>query len=386
MADQGGEGNQTDERVELPAVNSGVFTLTVEDLNGDCFIVGAEGETEVETSTNIVYFPHNWPADNRMENGLTNAMCLDLLKLNYMQSTQAGRIPEVAAKVAFVRMLASKQVHMHPDFTTALKHVKYNHARRLTAEAQAALVRQYPADFDAILNRELPADIKTKLRKHYSDYVCCVAYIFRVRGHHYKVDYLDRYKTLWNRCLHAESDLPLPWEFLATDALHAITPIDLDNFWHECVETSKCAGTLIKRFDSAPAGCAGVSALNRGLQDVLMLFPGVIDRVPESYAAFTALKDRVLNSRWGGSVNNRYYGTHRIRVDENAIGALASVVMGVYEYLAEGSKLRDSPALKRLAEIAPATGGALGVAAFRATKDERLSMLAATNANSENVG
>jgi len=118
-----------------------------------------------------------------------------------------------------------------------------------------------------------------------------------------------------------------------------------------------------------------VVALKRGLDDVRILFPGVVDNVPDTFDAFNATLDAVQKSRWGGSVNARYYGAARIRVDEGSIGVLASVVMGVYDQLAPESKLRNSPALKRLAETAPATGGAIGLAAKRTVNNENMTLL-----------
>jgi hypothetical protein len=154
-------------------------------------------------------------------------------------------------------------------------------------------------------------------------------------------------------------------------------PDILDSFWEKCAASSRCAGALIKRFDSAPAGAAGIMALKRGLDDVMMLFPGVVRNVPASYQAFNQIVDTVNANRWAGSVNARFYGSQRLRIREGDVGALASVVLGVYNQLAADSKLVDSPSLKRLAEIAPATGGAIGLAARRATQSEEFNLLTA---------
>jgi hypothetical protein len=191
-------------------------------------------------------------------------------------------------------------------------------------------------------------------------------------------DFEDRYSTLWSRCLYKPEDLPLEWQFVATDALHAIMPDVLDIFWRSAADNARCAGTLIKRIDSAPAGAAGVVALERGLSDVVMLFPAITEKVPEAYEEFKSVVAQTKSSRWACSVNARFYGVSRARVDEAKIGALASVVLGVYEHLAPASKLRDSMALQRLAQIAPVTGGAIGIAAGRAARDDRLNLISYT--------
>jgi hypothetical protein len=359
------------------------LVLDNDDLNGDCFIAGAEGEPEISTATNIVQIPPGFNGPNDADAGavmeVNGAMANSIIKLNYVYLRNAGRAPDVAARSAYIRFLALKNGLVSQNFTVAAHNVRYNHTAQLTQADYDTMIALYTNEWRDNLVAVLPAEVRKNLRLNFADYTCCVAYIFRVRGHHYKDEFEDRYKTLWARCLKTEAELPIAWQYIATDALHAIMPDILDSFWANCVATSRCAGTLIKRFDSAPAGCAGVSALKRGLDDVLMLFPGVVRRVPGAHAAFNRVVTSLANSRWGGSINCRFYGVQRIRVDESQIGALASVVMGIYEQLAHDSKLRESPALRRLAEIAPATGGAMGLAALRATKDESLSLIGSTD-------
>lgn len=353
-----------------------------DDLNGDCFIAGAEGEPEILINTNQTFVPHGLVGANAGAEGqavvIPNDLANSFIRVNVARLMAGTRSIQEAAKVSYIRFLAFRQGLISPHFAPAAHHVRYNHCVQLN-EADTT------ADNDAVtdaqkneINAILSVEVRRQLRVNFADYTCCVAYIFRVRGHHYKDDFEDRYVSLWSRCLKNADDLPLAWKFIATDALHAIMPDVLDDFWGRCVANARCAGTLIKRFDSAPAGCAGLSALRRGLEDVSMLFPRVVERVPDSYAAYKDILTQLETSRWGGSINCRFYGVARVRVDESRVGALASVVLGIYDQLASTSKLRDSPALKRLAEIAPATGGALGLAALHAIRDDAFSLLSAT--------
>jgi hypothetical protein len=211
----------------------------------------------------------------------------------------------------------------------------------------------------------LTKEWKANARKHFTDIVCCIAYIFRVRGHHYKADLKDRYLSLWGRCLHDEKDLPLPWDILATDVFHAIFPDTLDDFWIESADKTRCAGTLIKRVDSAPAGAAGILALEKGYNDIAMTFPFIEDRIKEPVETMKRIVVDLENSRWGGSINHNLYGVPKLRYNETNVGVLASVVVGVYKTMAQDSLLLQSPALLRLAELAPATGGAIGIMAKR---------------------
>jgi len=367
---------------------SDIFGISVEDLNGECFVVGAEGEREEKIDTNEVVFPHNMPAGDDATPGqnvdIEQNMANLFIYANVKQSVSAGRNPADAAKIAYVRFLAARQGLMSPHFSVSAHHVRYNNSVFLTkgaTDAHQANLAKVGAEADPVvaqIREALSSDVRSKLRKNFANIVCCVAYVFRVRGHHYRDDFNTRYASLWSRCLVRPDDNPLSWELCATDALHAIMPDVLDLFWGTCVMQSRCAGALIKRYDSAPAGVAGIVALKRGLDDVRIIFPTIINNVPEAFDEFNRVLKLVVESRWGGSVNARYYGATRIRINEGSVGVLASVVMGVYEQLASESKLRESPALQRLAQTAPATGGAIGLAARRTVQSDRMLLIEAT--------
>lgn len=360
-----------------------LFGVVTEDLNGECFIVGAEGEVEEHVDTNIIYVPHGMAVATNQSVGNMQVHDQDqvaqFVLCNMAVDLPAGVNRTLAdrAKIAYIRYLAVRNGLASPDFDPAANNVKYNHTERLsearTQELETAGLAS--TEIKTAIQNTLTGPYRKLCRRMFMDCVCCIAYIFRVRGHHYKDDFQTRYDTLWSRCLHTPADLPLQWNYLATDALHAVMPVHLDAIWADCVTNARCAGALIKRFDAAPAGVAGVFALKRGLDDVMMIFPGVVNNIPDAYRSFVQMFTRLKQSRWGGSINARYYGAQRIRVDEGSIGALASVVMGVYDQLASDSKLRESPALARLAQTAPATGGAIGLAARNATSDRRLNLL-----------
>jgi hypothetical protein len=354
------------------------------DLNGACFVVGAEGEAEILTDTNLVVIPPGCPVQTVEHTGeaiaYTSAQSDLLMFANFAKLVEAGRTEEVAARVAYLRFLSVRQGYMSPNYDPVAHNVKYNHCVNIDATEYARLRALVSAAGLAAIRASCTVQVRATMRRNFMDYVCCVAYIFRVRGHHYKAEIEDRYKTLWSRCLKDPGEVVLPWMNIATDSLHAIMPDVLDDVWGYAVTNARCAGTLCKRWDSAPAGSAGIAALRRGLEDVMMLFPRVVERVPVAYAEFVRLNDLLEGSRWGGSINNRFYGVPRIRIDEGKVGALASVVMGVYEQLAPDSRLRESPALKRLAEIAPATGGAIGNAANKATRSEAFSLISEVRA------
>lgn len=360
-----------------------LFGVVVEDLNGECFIAGAEGEVEEYVSSNVIVIPHNFDVAPNAEFGTQRTHSEDDVAAFVLCNMQV-RLPDGVtrsysdrAKIAYIRYLAVRNGLASPHFDVTSNHVRYNHTEQLSETDTGRIINDALANIPlkTALQTTLTAPFRKLCRKMFSDIVCCIAYVFRVRGHHYKEDFQARYDTLWSRCLHNPADLPLQWQYLATDALHAIMPVHLDNYWTHCVGNAKCAGALIKRYDAAPAGVAGMFALKRGLDDVMMIFPGVVNNIPDAYSSFVRTFNELKQTRWGGSINARYYGAQRVRVDESSIGALASVVMGVYDQLASDSKLRESPALLRLAQTAPATGGAIGLAARNATSDVRLNLL-----------
>lgn len=363
------------------------------DINGDCFILGSEGEPEIQLATNTVYFPPGFPVANDGTIGAhqnpTVAQIGDFIKVNTYHLFHSGMPFNDALTCAYIRYLCAREGIVSPAFTNVAHHVNLNDAVLMTANQQTAFnngltaghnaVFPDEAQFNAAWGASANAINKAAIRSVFTDIVCCVAYMFRVRGHHYRAEFAARYASLWARCLHAPTDLPTNWQNLATSATHAIMPDVLDDFWRRAVQNSRCAGTLIKRFDSAPAGVAGIAALKRGLDDIQMIFPGVADRVPDARDEFNQVYQQVIGNRWAGSINCRFYGVNRLNVNEAAFGALASVVVGIYDKLANDSPLLDSPALKRLASIAPATGGAIGAAAAATTKSEAFLLFAPGN-------
>lgn len=366
------------------------FAVNDEDLNGDCFILGTEGEPEEDVELNHVIYNIDTPAATDNQAGTHIAYTAGeagrFIKMNTYYLYDRGVVFKDALYMAYLRFLATRNGLISPEFTTNVWNVRYNDAVRLSQQASDNFVLHYtPGDNAAHQNAQAFTDAwnaaanvinKATARKVFSDIVCCIAYIFRVRGHHYRADFEGKYKALWSRCLHVEADLETTWQNLATTALHAIMPRILDDFWQASVVGSSCAGALIKRFDSAPAGAAGILALKKGIDDIGMIFPQIIDRVPDSKLAFDNIYAQVSGTRWGASINSRYYGAQRIQYNESDVGALASVVLGVYEQLAPGADLRDSMALQRLAKIAPATGGAIGQAAVRTTRSDRMLLIA----------
>jgi hypothetical protein len=335
-----------------------------DDLNGECLIGNPEGEKLEMTPATRVVFPHNTPAaaNNAPATNVAfsnaQAQAFVLAQMNALRAYDGQISINVAAAVSYIRFLAARKGLISPDFQTATYNVNYNDAVRLPANAN---VDGALGDWDeARLRAAFSGDFKRRIRNQFSDLVCMVAYMFRVRGHHFLPDMDAKYDVLWQRCLRRVEEKPANWEFIARHALHAVMPQVLDTFWHNCVNQSVCSGALIKRYDSAPAGSSGILALQKGVDDIRLVLPGAFDLVADQVQALSEISESIKGSRWGASVNHNYYGVPRIRIDEAAVGVLASVTLGVYAQLAPNAQVRNAPSLKRLAELAPVTGGAIG--------------------------
>jgi hypothetical protein len=181
-----------------------------------------------------------------------------------------------------------------------------------------------------------------------------------------------KYVGLWKKCLKSEDNPGLTWKVIAHDALHAIFPVVLDNYWQKVVTDGMVAGALAKRFDSAPAGVAAIRAVYTGSQDLCMAIPGMRDRFKSHFDKLDEMIDNMRVNRWAGSINRRYYGAGRLDFDEHEFGAIASVVYHALNTFAADSPLLKSNALKRVKDNAPITGGIMGRNIATAVQDPAL--------------
>lgn len=356
------------------------FQFDNEDLNGECLIGNPEGEQLVRSNLTNVPFSHDSPAaaDGQHDRAVVfnNAQAMDFVQLQLGQIRAADNtiVLADASKIAYLRFLAARLGLISPAFVPANYHVDYNDAGRIGAHDDHAAGL---GDWDqASIRGALTAPVKRRLRECFVDLVCMVAYMFRVRGHHYLDDMEGKYDTLWQRCLRRIEDKPVAWVHVARTAFHAIMPSVLDGFWVRCANAGLCSGAMIKRVDSAPAGSSGILALKKGVSDVQLILPGAFEVVSEQLEALDQLVAQVQGNRWGASVNHRYYGVPRIRIDEGAVGVLASVALGVYTQLAPQAELRNAPSLQRMATLAPVTGGAIGRMAVATVQSGRRLLLA----------
>lgn len=322
------------------------------DYDGECFICGSEGEIEERKTAQLVPIPAELaetlkpdPDHKRDQMMLFYCMQYSFLVFNLPS------IPiDVVAKISALRTLVYKEGLYNWHVKCAEKFCKYDDFIVNTKHVETRPMNECPLDH---------AWMK-KIRPLFTDMLCCVAYMFRTRAHHFVGDMSARYTSLWNRCLHQDVPLGLDWNYIACHVCHAIYPIDLDKIWQDAISNSRCAGTLIKRWDCAPAGTAGIRAVRRGLDDVNTVCPNLFPDHHRAVRHLVQIENELSSNRWAGSVNSRLYGAQRVVYNEGILGVLAAAILQLLDKFASGSMLRNSNALHRIAENAPIAGGVLG--------------------------
>jgi len=345
-----------------------------EDLNGDCFIAGDTGETEEKLVHRIVYIPAGTPTASQplVQVKLSNLQMVDLVNVNYyaLKTHVAGISDADAAKIAWIRALAVREGLISEKFRAAMYNCRYSEVQIVAptdgVTLAAAIFAVAPVgtvvhdgaigSVHQLARVVLDAKTRSDLRKNFATYVSCVAYMFRVRGHHWLADINERFEDLWKRCLKDGVNPGVKWEFIAHHALHAVYPVVLDQFWINMANSGSIPGTLVKRIDASPAGVAGIRALDVGMQDLANTVPGFKHLNKEHYDEVGKFVERLKDERWAGSINRKFYGGTAVDFNEARFGSIAATVLAALNNFASNSPLKNSQALQRMARNAPISG------------------------------
>lgn len=357
-----------DESVSLPH-NFDVDAVRFKDANGETFTGTSEGENLVSEAGNLILIPPmlapatqpfeevNWKDGEILLFLVTNFAHLKPLLVN---------VPDQDIYlICYHRYLAVHLGLVSPLFATSDFHVDYNDCVWASEKEFAAGIKLLGADNGASFLKLATEDQLTTLRLTFTDRVCLVAFVFRTRAHHYTDDLLPTYANVWAKTRHARGSELIAWKLIAVNALHAIFPILLERFWKASIDGGLCNGALVKRFDSAAAGCAGAFVINQGLADIRQIAVGVDTRLASTVSYLEELIAQLKGSRYAGSVNHRYYGVARVRVDESRLGTAASLIKAALDGLAPEDPLGKSAALRRIAGLAPITGRLLARAVIQ---------------------
>jgi len=337
--------------------NAETVKYALEALNGDSFTGSQEGENLVSSASNIYVLDEKlatyYATESCGKTGLDSDQVYHTLLENLSALIRQGEKGSDAVLLATLRACAVKHGLVSPNFKPEAFYVKYSETRygresETALEAAKQLVDAH-------------GEVIAMVTKWFTDIVCCVAYVFRARGHHFveKGKYLEYYTKLWAKLRHDESGIQLPWAKIATVGLHAVFPSILDDFWLEASSEQRCSGALVKRINVAPAGSAGPYVLKQGLNDLLIIAPGIKSALAGCIASLERHLELLSAHRFEGSVNARYYGAKRCAMNESTVGALAATIYAAVNQLVEDSPLKSSAALKRIADQAPITGAVL---------------------------
>lgn len=395
------------------------FVLTYEDINGAIHTAGLQGQQEELHDDLICWIPHaddlpalahlltpEWGVQNEAE---WRRLLSDIYSMNFrylfeFHQTAHGNA-ERCRIMAYLRMALFRAGLVKPGVAAGNKHCRYtlvqsHHMRREWHTCDAASRTAVVAAFEARLGNQAENTLVTwlacfggnggargtavghnalqltlaahggwtidravakRLRSQLSDLVCVVAYMFRARGHHYAEGYDETYNRIWKGTVFSEQqdDCGIPWSLLARDVMKVIFPVDLDAYWTRCSDEGSCSGNLVIRHDCAPAGCASIVAIRRGVDDLLMAFPQLHEPFNAQIHHLEHIEGLIGASRWAGSINSRYYGEEKARYDEARLASLAATILAALDSFSRNAPLLKSAALKRVAQSAPITGAIL---------------------------
>lgn len=395
--------------------------ILAEDLNGQCFILGGSGEVMDDNPRYTVYIPPGRPnvwipgtkwsdyaATATAETTQAARFFLEnVFWINYdmlgnaIHGADMNQLNRLC--VAYIRMLGVREGLIDEREMADNHRCRYNNAKlHLTRDmllrthngvngvaiAIGALTDDLADVAELWLNTEnnkhdanhqiyirpvdandqaawgaITPEIRATIRTDFTDAVCLLAYMFRVRGHHFLDEMENRYGELWEKCLKGRNKLVgnLPWKLVVCEGLHAIFPDTLDGYWRAQRTANQIAGALYLRFDSYPAGCASVAALRAGFDDLVLAMPGFAAKLEEVDRRIKTYEDLLSANRWGGSINHNLYGATKVTIVEKEFAAISAFILAALKALAPRAPLVNSAALKRMAANAPITGAVMAI-------------------------
>ena len=161
------------------------------------------------------------------------------------------------------------------------------------------------------------------------------------------------YESLWAKIESTSEKFKATWAMLSTDALHAIFPCILDQYWDLMRLRSQISPSLILRWTVPAAGTAAVFAVKVGWDDARSVYGVILTQHTELEKYLDDLLAKWQDGRWNHSINAKYYGASSDRLDLSRLKPLCATVYGVYQTGAPEASLLLSPALKREALGAP---------------------------------
>lgn len=343
-------------------------------INGDILISLPKGEIYDATAVRQVITVTDLPGRNEDNNFAVLAtdrnVANAILVLNF-ETIRAGLQAlgnDVIADYAYLRFLALKYNLCSVSFTgptikncyNEVKYARHNNANlsanEVIADDNAGVPQARKRVVAQALGQRLTDVRCSVLNKCFRDIVCLMAFMFRTRGHHWLPNYDAAYNRLWRKCAAYNEIGDLNWSHITTIVLHAIPPNVLDNYWVTCARNDTCDVILSLRISSLAAGTSVYGIIANSISDLTATFPNLLKKLDREVDHVTNAYDEIKKDRWAHSINARFYGSDNERLPEANIGSLGSIIKSCIHALNEDHPINASPALERVANLAPITG------------------------------
>ena len=356
------------------------------DINGDFYVAGQQGEIEEDLAYRHVVIPRKHVdvfrlgiKPNKNDVNVQEA-CRDTIKANYWYVLAHPKANNPrhsflkAARIAYLRVLGLLLGVGDSQDQPAAHNCRYNDVKIIDTNATVAIDTDNVPITDDVPNWAADAVWRIGVRRKVTDILGNIGFNMRTRGHHGLDDMVDRYERVWHKCLYDEDNPGLEWLELAHDVYHFLYPDVLDGFWVDACTNERCAGALIKRVNSFAAGTAAVGAVATGLEDLTIVFPKMRDLLDPAYAEIERCMTVIggTGGRWAGSINRRYYGAGELVPNERVMASAAAVTLAALAAMQSDAPLRNSDALKRVGRNAPITGHIIQQIITKATQHDRM--------------
>ena len=335
-------------------------------LNGQLYSNNETGETEIDVTAYRIPIRTTCPDSGGTHLFLddiqdTNSTLRAPIVLNELQTSTfltdqvvylredcniaAGDMPNAAlCEIAYLRLLSYRLRVINGNLNLANLFVRYNNAVVSDPAVPNSLTNLLEANANRDAHRQMIRDWTNAnqaqvqfIVANFSNIVCCVAYVFRQKGHHYITgpDYQEAYTKIWNKANRSNKILNATWEQMATIGLHAIMPWVLDQYYMFASATGRIAAPLSLRVRVPCAGTAAPFALLVGWDDAKSAYGMLLSDHEDTYERLVQVVQYYRGHRWAHGINSGYYGKPCTRLDLTPFSSMAATVAGVYEAAAE---------------------------------------------------
>jgi len=296
---------------------------------------------------------------------------LEICFLNYHHLVQSGMSVRTAIRVAFLRtvwirygcLLQSNDDRATPinEVVVETGNVAYpfysnDDSRKTGYSDDGKLLKLSSADVNDFGFIKEMNDMDHKNWSFVSTILWGVAaHIFRVRGHHYKVEYEDLYNRTWAGTTLILPDRECNWSDLCRVAIHPFGIKALERSASYFEQTAKLSSNLVLRRDSIPAGSALIGTTYAAMSMLKATpfwnsfekcYADVINGLTEDY---NTVKTAGINAHQ----NARLYGVNPIEVRKSNANVLVPILMGFIDATPTNSAIRGQRVMVKPAQANP---------------------------------